>query len=81
MLPDKLIESKVLNNFFAGAKAISWSTDRSKICVVGSGKNKYGRVASVDIGTDVGEIDAVTANLNAVSFHPVKKNRIIAGGD
>ena len=53
-----------------GAKSIDWTADNKKICVVGSGKGKYGRVVSIDTGTDAGDISAVTANLTAVSFRP-----------
>lgn len=37
-----------------GTKSIDWTSDNKRICVVGSGKNKYGRVISVDTGSDLG---------------------------
>lgn len=43
-------------NFYGGAKAIDWTSDSKKIGVVGSAKNRYGRVAAVDTGIDVGKI-------------------------
>ena len=52
------------------AKAIDWTSDRKRICVVGAGKNSFGRVVLVDIGTNVGEISGVSANLTCCSFRP-----------
>jgi hypothetical protein len=63
-----------------GGKSIDWTSDNKRICVVGSGKNKFGRVISVDTGTDVGEISAVTSNLTTVSFRPERPYKLAVGG-
>jgi hypothetical protein len=37
-----------------GAKCIDFTSDKKKICVVGSSNKIFGRVASIDTGTNVG---------------------------
>lgn len=64
-----------------GARVIDWTSDNKRICVSGSGKNKYGRVVSVDTGSDLGEISAVTANITAVAFRPEKPYKLVVGGE
>lgn len=66
----KISQIKTFEGFYLGAKRIDWTSDNKKICVVGSGRNRYGRVVSVDTGTDVGDLTGVTAELTAVSFRP-----------
>ena len=56
VLPDRLVESKVFPGSWMGCLAIDWTSDNKKLCMVGSGKNKFGRVISIDTGTDVGNI-------------------------
>lgn len=63
-----LVISKTYEGCFAGAKSIDWTSDNKRICIVGSGKNKFGRVINVDTGTDLGEVSAVSANLTTCSF-------------
>ncbi len=70
-LGDKqLFESKKYEDFYPNAKAIDWSADRKRICVVGAGKQMFGRVALVDAGTNAGEITGVSANLTCCTFRP-----------
>ena len=78
---NKLILGYNYEGCFAGAKSIDWTSDNKKLCLVGSGKNKFGRVISVDTGTDVGEISAITANLTTASFRPQKPYKLAVGGE
>lgn len=64
-----------------GANVIDWTADHKKICVVGSGKTRYGKVVSVDTGTDVGEISGVTSNLTTVAFRPERPYNLCVAGD
>lgn len=50
----RLILSKCYEGFFVGGKSIDWTSDNKRLAVVGSGKNKFGRVVFVESGTDVG---------------------------
>lgn len=59
--PNKLFLAYTYQGFYVGAKSIDWTSDNKRICVVGSGKTKFGRVALVEAGTDVGEITGVSA--------------------
>ena len=63
-----------------GARAMDWTSDNKRICVVGTGKTKYGRVIAVETGTDVGEVNAVTANLSTAAFRPEKPYKLAVGG-
>jgi WD40 repeat protein len=65
----------------SGVKALAWTSDSKKIALVGSGKNKFGRVISIDTGTDVGEISGVSATLMTVDVRPCRPFRVVAGGD
>lgn len=49
--------------------------------MVGSGRNRYGRVVSVDTGTDVGDLTGVTAELTAVSFRPERPFKLCVAGN
>jgi hypothetical protein len=49
-----LFEVKKYENFYPNARAIDWSADRKRICVVGSGKQTFGRVVLVEAGTNAG---------------------------
>ncbi len=55
---------------YTNAKAIDWTADRKRICIVGAGKNNFGRVILVDSGTNAGEISGVSANLTCCHFRP-----------
>lgn len=44
-----------------GAKRIDWTSDNKRICIVGAGKSRYGRVISIETGTDVGDISGIVA--------------------
>jgi WD40 repeat protein len=48
---------------------------------VGSGKNKFGRVISVDTGSDTGDVSAITHNLISCSFRPEKPYKLAVGGE
>jgi hypothetical protein len=37
-----------------GARSIDFTSDRKKICVVGASNKIFGRVASIDTGTNIG---------------------------
>ena len=50
----KLYEVKKFDHFYMGAKAIDWTQDKKKLCIVGSAKNCFGKVISVDTGTNIG---------------------------
>ena len=81
VLDKKLVEAKVFENCYMGCKAIDWTADNKRLCLVGSGKNRFGRVISVDTGTDVGEITGVSAPLTSVSFRPERPYKLAVGGD
>lgn len=68
--PAKVGHFKTIEHFYAGARCIDWTSDSKRLCAVGTGKNKFGRVISIDTGIDVGEVSAVTANLTTASFRP-----------
>ena len=47
-------EYKLYENVYLNAKAVDWSADKKRLCIVGSGKNSFGRVFLVDSGTNAG---------------------------
>lgn len=51
---NKVIPGYSYEGLYAGAKGMDWTSDNKRLCIVGSAKNKYGRIISVDTGTDVG---------------------------
>ena len=53
-----------------GAKRLDWTSDDERVCVVGSGRGKYGKVVSAKMWSEIGDITGVTADLTAVSFRP-----------
>lgn len=65
-----MFEGKKYENFYAGARAIEWSADQKRVCVVGAGKSSFGRVALIESGTNAGEITGVSANLTCCTFRP-----------
>ena len=79
--PDRLLIVHRYDGVFANAKAISWSADRKRVCIVGDGKGKYGRVIMVETGTNSGEISGVSMQLNACSFRPERPFKLAVGGD
>ena len=52
--PEKLILCYQYDNAYMGGKDLSWTHDEKKICIVGKGKNRFGKVISVETGTEVG---------------------------
>lgn len=43
----KICHNQTFQLFYAGAKSIDWTSDNKRLCVVGSAKNKYGRVIAI----------------------------------
>jgi WD40 repeat protein len=60
---------------------MDWTSDNKKLCVVGSGKNKFGKIINVETGVGVGEVSAVVANLTTCSFRPDKPYKLMVGGE
>ena len=81
VLENKLYPSKNFEGVYRGAKAIDWTSDEKRICIVGNAKGNFGRIISVDTGTDVGNISAVMASLNSASFRPERPFKLVTGGD
>lgn len=46
--------NKTYDNVFMVAKCMDWTSDNKRLCIVGQGKNKFGRVINVETGTDLG---------------------------
>lgn len=66
--------------FYVGGRSIDWTSDNKRICIVGTGKNRFGRVIGVETGADLGEITGVSANLSTVSIRPEKPFKLATGG-
>lgn len=81
VLPAKFVEFKVYDGFYMGCKGLDWTPDNKRLCAVGSGRNKYGRVILVDTGSDVGDISGVTATLTTACFRPQRPYKLVVGGD
>jgi len=45
---------KKYDNVFPNAKGLDWTADKKRICVVGEGKNQFGRVILIETGTNAG---------------------------
>lgn len=60
---------------------MDWTADKKRICVVGAGKNNFGRVILVDSGTNAGEISGVSANLTCCHFRPERPYNLALAGD
>ncbi len=63
------------------ARAIAWSADGKRICIVGAQKGSFGRVLLVDSGTNAGEITGVSANLTCCAFRPERPYHLALAGD
>ena len=44
------------DNLYTGARAMDWSPDSKRVAVIGSAKNKHGRVVLIETGVDAGKI-------------------------
>jgi WD40 repeat protein len=77
----KVVHIKTYEECFPNCKAMDWTADNKKLCVVGAGKNKFGKVLTVETGVSVGELSAVTANLTTCSFRPEKPYKLMVGGE
>jgi len=62
-------------------KDIDWSPDSQKIVCGGEGKERFGRVFSMDTGTTVGEISGQSKALNSVAFRPARPFRIATASE
>lgn len=62
-------------------KSIDISADKKRVCVVGDGKNQFGRVASLETGVDTGSLTCICASLNSCSFRPERPYKLAVGGD
>lgn len=62
-------------------KDLDWSPDSQKIVCGGEGKEKFGRVFSMDTGTTVGEINGQSKALNSVAYRPARPFRIATASE
>lgn len=66
----------------AGAvRDISWSADSKRVCVVGDGRETYGRVFMWDSGSSVGEIGNHTKPINSCSMRPDRPFRCVTASE
>jgi len=62
-------------------KDLDWSPDSQKIVCGGEGKERFGRVFSMDTGTTVGEISGQSKALNSVAYRPARPFRIATASE
>jgi WD40 repeat protein len=69
-------------NVIAGAVTdIAWSDDSKRICVVGDGKEKFGRVFFSDSGASVGEISGASKKLTTCDIKQTRPYRLATGSE
>mmetsp|Transcript_32060 Transcript_32060/g.43905 ORF Transcript_32060/g.43905 Transcript_32060/m.43905 type:complete len:598 (-) Transcript_32060:152-1945(-) len=77
---DRICKLEV-NVIFGAITDISWSPDSKRICVVGDGKEKFGRVFFADSGASVGEISGASKKLTTCDMKPTRPYRLITGSE
>jgi len=80
-IPDRIIQVYQYDNVFPNAKYLDWSADKKKVCIVGEGKTKFGKVISIDTGITAGDIGSISATVNSCSFRPERPYKLVMGGD
>lgn len=62
-------------------KDLDWTMDSQKICVVGEGREVFGRVFSFDSGNSVGEISGHSKPINSVTIRQGRPMKIVTGSE
>ena len=66
---------------FGPVADISWCPDSRRICAIGDGKGKFGRVFFFDTGASVGEIGGASKRLTSCHMKPNRPFRLITGSE
>mmetsp|Transcript_31060 Transcript_31060/g.87046 ORF Transcript_31060/g.87046 Transcript_31060/m.87046 type:complete len:599 (+) Transcript_31060:101-1897(+) len=77
---DRICKLEV-NVLFGAVTDIAWSPDSKRICVVGDGKEKFGRVFFADTGASVGEISGASKKLTTCDMKQTRPFRLITGSE
>jgi WD40 repeat protein len=77
---DRICKLEV-NVIFGAITDISWSPDSKRLCVVGDGKEKYGRVFFAETGASVGEISGASKKLTTCDMKQTRPFRLITGSE
>uniref|UniRef100_A0A0B7A8M8 Uncharacterized protein n=1 Tax=Arion vulgaris TaxID=1028688 RepID=A0A0B7A8M8_9EUPU len=62
-------------------KDIDWTLDNQKICVVGEGRELFGRIFSFDSGNSFGDITGHSKSINSVSIRQARPMSIVTGSE
>ncbi|KAK0058366.1 actin-interacting protein 1 [Biomphalaria pfeifferi] len=62
-------------------KDLDWTMDNQKLCVVGEGREVFGRAFTFDSGNSVGEITGHSKPINSVSIRQGRPMRIVTGSE
>ncbi|CAL1530211.1 unnamed protein product, partial [Lymnaea stagnalis] len=62
-------------------KDLDWTMDSQKLCVVGEGREIFGRVFSFDSGNSVGEISGHSKPINSVAIRQGRPMKIVTGSE
>ncbi|CAG5120927.1 unnamed protein product [Candidula unifasciata] len=73
---------KIEHNALGGPiKDLDWTMDSQKLCVVGEGREFFGRVFSFDSGNKVGEIVGHSKSINSVAIRQGRPMKIVTGSE
>ena len=70
-----------LNVINGAVTDIAWSDDSKRLCVVGDGKEKFGRVFFADSGASVGEISGASKKLTSCDIRQTRPYRLVTGSE